>query len=476
MISKNIFNDIEKLKFKNLDIYSIEENNIDLTFFDLNEDDEDDKLKLLKQTYVTANYKEETILNLQKTLEEDSRDMSKELKLESYKKYNNALELANRKYITNAIELIEQAVSINPKDVEILNLRGLLSLLACKFPVAIESFYISMCYKKEELQSEYVDKLTSEDFRIFLARYNHAIRFINEELNEESISILNNIIDEEPELIEPYVILALLYDKMRQEDKKEEYLKVLRIIDRGHDLIEIKEVNKEDKEEEKKSNKLLGYVVLGGAILMLGGYALANKNQVDDLNTELAQKEEQLSQAEEEAQKIKEEADKKAEEEAQKAKEEAEKKAKEEAEKKAKEEADKKAKEEAERLEGLSEVKLFENGVTQKQVGNYEASIKSFKDAAAKGDSEKYQSQALYQVAMLSEKIGNEEDAIEYYNKYIVAYPNFDDYYDDALYSLGMIYYENEDLDNAKKIFRILKNDESDSMYYNSKIKDILAQ
>ena len=470
MISKNIFNDIEKLKFKNLDIYSIEENNIDLTFFDLNEDEEDNKLKLLKQTYVTANYKEETILNLQKTLEEeDSRYMSKELKLESYKKYNNALELANRKYITNAIELIEEAVNINPKDVDLLNLRGLLSLLACKFPLAIESFYTSMCYKKEDLQSEYVDKLTSEDFRTFLARYNHAIRFINEELNEECISILNNIIDEEPEFIEPYVILALLYDKMGQEDRKEEYLKVLRIIDKGHDLIEIREESKEDKEEEKKSNKLLGYVILGGAILMLGGYALSSKNQVDNLNTELAQKEEELSQAEDEAQKVKDEAERKE-------KEEAEKKAKEEADKKAKEEADKKAKEEAERLEGLSEVKLFENGVTQKQIGNYEEAIKSFKDASAKGDSEKYQSQALYQVGMLSEKIGNEDDAIEYYNKYIVAYPKFDDYYDDALYSLGMMYYENEDLDNAKKIFRILKDDASDSMYYNSKVKDILAQ
>ena len=60
------------------------------------------------------------------------------------------------------------------------------------------------------------------EFKVFLERYNHSIRFINEEMNEESIEIFDNII-EDPDLIEPYVILILLYEKVGNIKKKENY-------------------------------------------------------------------------------------------------------------------------------------------------------------------------------------------------------------------------------------------------------------
>ncbi len=209
---------------KNLDINLIESDNSDLTFFNIDEEENHETLKALKQSYVTTNYKEETILNLQKTLTSNSDDTSKELKIESYKRYNNALDLAEKNYITSACELIEKALEINPKDVDILNLRGLLKLLKCDFSRAFESFYTSMCYGNNEISRKYVDLLSSDEFKVFLSRYNHSIRFINEDLNHESIQILNNIIDENPEFIEPYVILSLLYNKLGNIEKKDYYL------------------------------------------------------------------------------------------------------------------------------------------------------------------------------------------------------------------------------------------------------------
>ena len=59
-----------------------------------------------------------------------------------------------------------------------------------------------MCYGNNELSRKYVDILSSDEFKVFLARYNHSIRFINEDLNQESIHILN------------MTIILLLYRKM----------------------------------------------------------------------------------------------------------------------------------------------------------------------------------------------------------------------------------------------------------------------
>ena len=126
---------------KILDIDLIEEKNSDLTFFQIDEEEDNETLKALKQTYVTSNYKDETILNLQQELKNNTNELSKEIKLESFNKYNNALELSKKSYITTAIKLVDEALKLNPKDADILNLRGLLKLLKCDFAKAFESFY-----------------------------------------------------------------------------------------------------------------------------------------------------------------------------------------------------------------------------------------------------------------------------------------------------------------------------------------------
>ena len=234
---------------KSMDIVLVDEEKSDLTFFNIEQEEENETLKALKQSYVTSNYKDETILNLQSELNSNSEEVSKEIKLKSYNDYNNSLELASRGYITKAIELIESALEINPKDMDILNLRGLLKLLKCDFSKSFESFYTALCYGNNDLSKKYVDLLSSEEFKIFLGRYNHSIRFINQELNQESIHILNNIIDEHPELIEPYVILYLLYNKLDNYEKKEYYLEKIRQIDKDNPIF-----------DEVKANSLLPVV------------------------------------------------------------------------------------------------------------------------------------------------------------------------------------------------------------------------
>ena len=234
---------VDEVSSEEVDPYSafgdlIEEKSSDYTFFEIDKDENNKTLKALKQSYVTSNYKDETILNLQQELKEHTNVLPKEIKLESYNKYNNALELAQKSYITTAIRLVDEALQLNPKDEDILNLRGLLKLLKCDFAKAFESFYTAQCYGNNELSRKYVDKLSSKEFKVFLERYNHSIRFINEEMNEESIEIFDSLILEDPELIEPYVILILLYEKVGNIKEKEELLNRLRFVDEDNHLFD----------------------------------------------------------------------------------------------------------------------------------------------------------------------------------------------------------------------------------------------
>lgn len=451
------------MPMKSTDISSIEEEKSDLTFFNIDDEEENETLKALKQSYVTTNYKEETILNLQATLKNKSKVTSKELKLESYKKYNNAINLANKNYITSALAMIDEAIEINPKDVDILNLRGLLKLLKCDFSKAFESFYTAMCYENNDLSRNYVDLISSEEFKVFLGRYNHSIRFINEDLNHESIHIMNNIIDEDPELIEPYVILSLLYDKMENTEKRDRYLERLRQVDMDNEIIDKLNSNFRDINDEKeksidpKLNKnktkknLLPYILILFLLIAVSIYYINNKNKMDELNSQINNKDKKLSEADKELEK---------------------------ASQKLNQTSDEleKAKNEEKPVEVIGEEELYTKSIKLKKDGDYKEAISGFKRVVSSGKTKKYISESIYQLAITNQKIGNKEEAIKYYNKYINTYTSSEEYYDDAYYQLGMLYYEDGDLEKAKKAFYSLRSEVPDSMYNNSKVKDILSK
>ena len=463
ILGNNIKQDIKNMPKKNLDINLIDGNNRDLTFFNIDEQENNEILKALKQSYVTTNYKEETILNLQKNLNNNSKETSKEFKLESYKKYNNALDLAEKNYITSACDLVEKALEINPKDIDILNLKGLLKLLKCDFSKAFESFYTSMCYDNNKLSRKYVDILSSEKFKVFLSRYNHSIRFINEELNNESIQILNNIIEENPEFIEPYVILSLIYDKLGNINKKQHYLLELRNIDKDNEIFEEKndkkeKVNDTNKKNTKKKN-FIPYIAIGCLVLGIGIFYNKSENKIKELNNQLIESKEQRNKANQIINDTNKELDKANQIISDK-----------------NEELNKVKNEKVNSVVVADEETLFNDALNLKKENEYKEAIKIFKNIASNGKSKKYISESIYQVAILSEKLKNNEDAIKFYKKYINTYTSEDQYYDDSFYQLGMLYYNMGDLKEAQKTFYGLKSEVPNSMYNNSRVDEILRE
>lgn len=464
---------------KILDIDLIEEKSSDFTFFEIDEDNE--TLKALKQSYVTSNYKDETILNLQQELKSHTNVLPKEIKLESYNKYNNALELAQKSYITTAITLVDEALQLNPKDEDILNLRGLLKLLKCDFAKAFESFYTAQCYGNNELSRKYVDKLSSKEFKVFLERYNHSIRFINEEMNEESMEIFDSLILEDPELIEPYVILILLYEKMGKTEEKEELLGRLRFVDadnhlfdKNHDPIDeenlsVAVVKKENKQIEKlkehknilSKKKNIAYIIVGILILVAGVTVIYSKSKLDKLNEELKKKQEaiiekenQLSEKDKELQKKEEDLNKTT---------------------SKLDEAKQKA-EEA-KLIAQGEEALFMKGISYKNARDYENALKYFKLAIQHSKNPTFKSSSIYQSALCYEILNKDKEAISYYNRYVHTFNKSYEYFDDSYYKMGILYYENDQLQKAKDCFYSLRHEDPDSSYLlTEKVKNILKK
>lgn len=453
----NIENDIKNLHKKIIDISLISEDSNDTTFFNIDDEEIHETLKTLKKTYVTSNSKDETILNLKHKTKKQKKD-TRELKLESYKKYNEALNMIQRKFMTSAIDIIEEALELNPKDVDILNLKGLLKLLKCNFDEAFESFYKSSCYDNNELAKKYVNILSSEEFNIFLSRYNHAVRFVNNELYQESIQILENIRTEEPELIEPYLLLHLIYEKLGDNEKANEYMDKLREVDKDNLLFEkdiVKTPKKEEKKEAPKKQKshMPLYTLIAVLVLAIGALYLNNKKKLNHLNDQVAAKEEKLTETSEKLDKTKDEL------------------------KEVKTETDK-TKEEQAKSEVIvgDEEELFNQAMDLKKEGKNEEAIKYLELVVKNGKTKKYISEAIYQLAQLNEKTKHNEEAIKYYKKYVNTYKPSDNYYDDSYYNMGMLYYKQGDLEKAQQTFYSLRAEDPDSMYNNSQVESILKE
>lgn len=454
----NIENDIKNLHKKIIDISLISEDSNDTTFFNIDDEEIHETLKTLKKTYVTSNSKDETILNLKHKTKKQKKD-TRELKLESYKKYNEALNMIQRKFMTSAIDIIEEALELNPKDVDILNLKGLLKLLKCNFDEAFESFYKSSCYDNNELAKKYVNILSSEEFNIFLSRYNHAVRFVNNELYQESIQILENIRTEEPELIEPYLLLHLIYEKLGDNEKANEYMDKLREVDKDNLLFEKDIVKTPKKEEEKKEapkkqkSHMPLYTLIAVLVLAIGALYLNNKKRMNHLNDQVAAKEEKLTETSEKLDKTKDEL------------------------KEVKTETDK-TKEEQAKSEVIvgDEEELFNQAMDLKKEGKNEEAIKYLELVVKNGKTKKYISEAIYQLAQLNEKTKHNEEAIKYYKKYVNTYKPSDNYYDDSYYNMGMLYYKQGDLEKAQQTFYSLRAEDPDSMYNNSQVESILKE
>ena len=117
MIGEKIIHDLELLPVKDTDSVSeIDRTTDDYLYFQLNEVYfEDDNEKARQQTIITANAMDKTMHSLNKEIEQSftsGAELSKSIMMESYNKYNNALDLSSKGFYTSALRVIDEAKNL----------------------------------------------------------------------------------------------------------------------------------------------------------------------------------------------------------------------------------------------------------------------------------------------------------------------------------------------------------------------------
>ena len=409
----------------------------------------------------------ELVQGLEKIVIENGN--KKDAIVDSYTIYNKALEMVKNNDITNATSELNKAIKLNPKDSDILNLLGICNFLSCKFDKSINCFSKSLAYKNNEIANKYTDIMNSIDFDTFLERYNHAIRFIKEGYYEEGTQIFKHLTEEYPELIEPYIVLGLLFMENQDEVVARDYFNKALTLDKSNEIVikfidkkvynidEIKEKQpkKESKEKKSKPNKskksnkvsvaiiaLLAAGVIGQSIY--GYNKITNLNsQVNTLSTQVGDYKEDLTKSKEENEELK---------------------------------IQIKSNKPIIQKEVIiaDEYALYKKALDEKKRGLRKDSIKSFEYLAEYGKDKLYVSESIYILGSIYESIKDYESALKYYNKYTSRYTAKDNYYDHSLYNMAMIYKAQGDMEKCKQKLNELINQVPDSIYNNSTTKKIL--
>ncbi|WP_227862344.1 MULTISPECIES: tetratricopeptide repeat protein [unclassified Clostridioides] len=453
-------------------------------------------------------------------LNDIKKDILKFNKKDSCFLYNESINNINNNCISSGLKFLKEARDLNPDDVDILNLIGLVNLLKCNFDEAVESFYKSLICEKTALCEKYINMLTSEEFLIFFEKYNQLIRLINKGMYKEAIQGFKLITEQYCDLIEPYELLALLYDKEEEYIKFDECLEILKTIDKenyllnqenstldiynsaniqiksnanvdtykneflhkssnSHKIDATKNVAKEksssknqkssdsNKKKSIKKNKYL-YIAIILGILLIGQniYSSYKMNNLTDkisknngtkdeesIDSSLGNKENDIEENED-VNKSNKKLNKE----------------------------DVKSKKNIVENEDDKDSDLFTEDELMSKANNLKSekktksSIKLYKKVADIGKNKGNTSEATYQVALLSEKLKDYETAEEYYKMYVENYSEKDAYFDESYYNLGMMYYNNGDLKSSKLTLKKLVNKVPNSMYNNSKVKEILKE
>lgn len=166
--------------------------------------------------------------------------------------YQKALELFKKNNVTEAVKELKLCLKFNPKDVLALNLLALGYYLKCRFDKAENYWRQSLAVKRKNNQAlDYLELITKKDFLEMRQEYKE-ILFNDTAAKSEKIEFLKNIINKHDELIEPYLILGLLYKEDQKYQEALEYLYQAYELDSGNKNIKDYIMECENREKNSK--------------------------------------------------------------------------------------------------------------------------------------------------------------------------------------------------------------------------------
>ncbi|MEC9490491.1 MAG: tetratricopeptide repeat protein [Halanaerobiales bacterium] len=166
--------------------------------------------------------------------------------------YKDAMNSIKNNNVSDAIDELKLCLKFNSKSVSALNLLGLAYYLKCRFDKAEKTWRKSLSLQRDNNKArDYLELITKQDFKEIRKEYKD-ILFNDEANRNEKIQFLKKLIAEYDELIEPYVILGLLYKKDENYKKALEYFYQAYDLDSGNQ--NIKNYIMQCEEEDRNSN------------------------------------------------------------------------------------------------------------------------------------------------------------------------------------------------------------------------------
>lgn len=165
--------------------------------------------------------------------------------------YQNALHLIKNNNVSDAVKELKLCLKFNTNDTAALNLLGLAYYLKCRFDKAEAKWRESLSLRREKNKAaDYLELITKSDFKELRQRYKKII--FNDAADEKSKRVfLEDITAEHEELIEPYLILALLYKKKGNYEQALAYLYQAYDLDSGNKNIKDYILECESKNQNK---------------------------------------------------------------------------------------------------------------------------------------------------------------------------------------------------------------------------------
>lgn len=430
----------------------------------------------------------------------------------AYSYYNKAINLLEEHNIKDAINELKKAIKFCAKDTDIFNLLGLCYYYKCEFEKAEMFWTKSYNLKKgDNSAAEYIDLMKSEKFKSFLEEFNHSIELIQKEDYSSAEKILFKIKKEWDELLEPYLLLALIFMKKGEYVEAQSLLKEAQELDQSdlkvkEYLIHVQEKLNDDqaaqssintlvdKNKSAFSKKIKGFKKTAAAsiiiLLLLGLFYNYQQNKFQSFEDEISVYKKELNNIQQKTQsyeyeltEIKNEKEiltaenlvlennsQKATENIKKLRIETE---------ELKQEKEILANEKRNSNYDLGQIifyaeqELFNKAVNLYRANKFSEAKIILENIYDRGNTDYLQKEALFFLANTELKLDNQLRGITFFKKYVNKYPG-SNYHDEALYNLGIILNNRGEKGEAKKYLTVLQREYSQSIYNNQKIYNIL--
>lgn len=382
--------------------------------------------------------------------------------IQAEKAYKEALKCYESKDITGAFHLLEDALKIDPKDTDLLNLRGLLLHLMCDFEKASASWQRSFSYVKSGNKAkDYLSYYRSEEFKTLKEVYLEGTRCLDRKEYEKAYGIFEVLLEGNRNLVGVHLKLAECALEMKEKEKAKRHLEEVLLLDtknpRVKEILESLETPVHGKGSQKTKTLLFsGILLLLLTSLLFGFYRYGEMEKElkelkllsENLKKEVEGYKEEKEKLEVLLQQIE------------------------------MEEAPVEPTEEEVPLEEPitgTEIEIFEEGLTAYRAEDYEKAARYFIHVADKGTIEAYRSEAVYFLSATYKKLLNPEKVKEYYRKYLEEFQGTN-YYAEVLYHYGLLLYEEGNLAGAQEVLKRIPEEVPESPYNNSRVVAVLAE